>query len=69
MVEPEPKKLAGTGGNQNMSSSGAGSRQNPTSGGPPGMSVPMNSGPPPLGGGQQINEDIKVPDKMVGLSK
>lgn len=68
MVEPEPKKLAGPSGNQNISGPG-GNRQNANSGGPPSMGSSMNSGPPALGGGQQINEDIKVPDKMVGLSK
>lgn len=29
----------------------------------------QSMGQPALGGGPQINEDIKVPDKMVGLSK
>lgn len=42
-------------------------------GGPPGMGGPGMGGPgmggPPSMGGPQINEDIKVPDKMVGLSK
>lgn len=36
-------------------------------GGPPGMGGP-GIGPPGMGG-PQINEDIKVPDKMVGLSE
>lgn len=43
----------------------------PGMGGPPGMGGmggPGMGGPPSMGG-PQINEDIKVPDKMVGLSK
>lgn len=67
-IEPETKKLAAPGNNQNMSG-GPGNRQNTPSGAPPGLVGPMTTGPPALGGGPQINEDIKVPDKMVGLSK
>lgn len=68
-LEPDPKKLATSAGPPPIQAS-TGSRQNPGPGGPPSMVGPnMNSGPPPLGGGPQINEDIKVPDKMVGLSK
>lgn len=39
--------------------------------GPPPVGRPLQAGMggPVLGGGPQLNEDIKVPDKMVGLSK
>lgn len=48
----------------------AGSRQTAPPGGVPALGGgSMNNAPPLGGGGPQINEDIKVPDKMVGLSK
>jgi far upstream element-binding protein len=53
-------------------------KKGPGSSGPPPQIPPPGSRPPPsqggmggpaMGGGPQLNEDIKVPDKMVGLSK
>lgn len=65
--EPDAKKLAGNGGPPGQAT---GSRPPPqTNPGPPGIGGPGMGAPPPIGGGPVINEDIKVPDKMVGLSK
>lgn len=67
-LEPDAKKVAGGPPppvNQNNI------QANRPQGAPPscpGGSTP-NMGGPPIGGGPQLNEDIKVPDKMVGLSK
>lgn len=52
---------------------GPGSLGPPPSQGPPPLGRPPQNqggmGGPVMGSGPQINEDIKVPDKMVGLSK
>ncbi|KRT81856.1 K Homology domain containing protein, partial [Oryctes borbonicus] len=61
-VEPDAKKVAGgppLQGNQNNL------QGNRPQGAPSGPAP--NMGGPPIGGGPQLNEDIKVPDKMVGL--
>lgn len=77
--EPDAKKLAGSGPPPNQG--GAPPNNQGIPGGPPprggpGMGGPGMGGPgmggPGMGGpmgGPQINEDIKVPDKMVGLSE
>lgn len=83
LIEPDAKKLAGSGLPPTQAapppSSGRGLQGGPPSGGPGGMGGPNMGGPPMggpgmggppgMGGGPQINEDIKVPDKMVGLSE
>ena len=71
--EPDAKKVAatqppGTPVNQGNLQGGRPQSGSANSGGPP-TGPNMGGGPPSLGGGPQINEDIKVPDKMVGLSK
>lgn len=71
--EPDAKKLAGSGPPPNQGGAppnNQGLPGPPPRGGPgmggPGMGGPGMGGPM---GGPQINEDIKVPDKMVGLSE
>ncbi|XP_022912976.2 far upstream element-binding protein 1 isoform X2 [Onthophagus taurus] len=70
IAEPDPKKVAGPGLGVQGGNNGPGGR--PNQGGPmnaSGGSSGGMGGPPPMGGGgPPKNEDIKVPDKMVGLS-
>ncbi|XP_022912971.2 far upstream element-binding protein 3 isoform X1 [Onthophagus taurus] len=69
IAEPDPKKVAGPGLGVQGGNNGPGGR--PNQGGPmnaSGGSSGGMGGPPPMGGGgPPKNEDIKVPDKMVGL--
>lgn len=60
--EPDIKKLAGT----NATSPPQPGMRPGLGAGMPG--IPPNLGGPPGLGGPTFNEDIKVPDKMVGLS-
>lgn len=77
--EPDAKKVAGgppppgnpgniQGGRPQGAPIGPGGPGGPIGPGGPGGPGP-NMGGPPIAGGLQINEDIKVPDKMVGLSE
>lgn len=81
--EPEPKKMASIvadplmglgggrgGGPMNSAMGGGGGESMGPGGGPGGPRMGMH-GPPQsaMGGGSVCNEDIRVPDKMVGLSE
>lgn len=63
VTEPDAKKGPG-----NISGPPPPQQQGPPPGGRPPNQNPGMGGPPMMGG-PQFNEDIKVPDKMVGLSK